>query len=149
MEAATCKWSVYVQYAVRDILILQQGDGSELSPLEGLTSRPFELIYVEGEFEGGPELQAHVFHHYVATQQQERFAINLMFSEKVSMWGQHWVDISDILHDVLHCPQVGVQATWPRALPETACGVVTMQQLGGRPRALSLYRRVWGERALL
>lgn len=43
-----------------------------------------------------------------------------MFSEKVSMWGQHRVDISDILHDILHCPQVGVLTTGPRALPETA-----------------------------
>lgn len=42
-----------------------------------------------------------------------------MFSEKVSMWGQHWVDMSDILHDVLHCPQVGVLAAGSRALPET------------------------------
>lgn len=26
MEVATCKWSVYVQYAMHDILILEQGD---------------------------------------------------------------------------------------------------------------------------
>lgn len=27
MEVATCKWSEYVQYAVHDILMLEQGDG--------------------------------------------------------------------------------------------------------------------------
>lgn len=43
-----------------------------------------------------------------------------MFSEKVSMWSQHWINISDILHDVLHCPQVGVLTAGPRALSETA-----------------------------
>ncbi len=42
------------------------------------SSCPFELVDVEGEFEGGAELQAHVFHHHVATQQQECFAVNLL-----------------------------------------------------------------------
>lgn len=41
-------------------------------------SSPFELVDVEGEFEGGAELQAHVFHHHVATQQQECFAVNFL-----------------------------------------------------------------------
>lgn len=43
-----------------------------------------------------------------------------VFSEEVSMWSQHWIDISDILHDVLHCPQVWVLTAGPRAFPETA-----------------------------
>jgi len=41
----------------------------------------FELVDVEGEFEGGAELQAHVFHHHVAAQQQEGFAVNLLSGE--------------------------------------------------------------------
>lgn len=43
-----------------------------------------------------------------------------MFPEKVRMWGEHWVDVSDILHDVPHCPQVGVLTVRPRAFAETA-----------------------------
>lgn len=43
-----------------------------------------------------------------------------MLSEKVGVWGKHWVDVSDILHDVLHCPQVGVLTTGPRAVLERA-----------------------------
>lgn len=113
------------------------------------SSGPFELVDVKGELEGGAELQAHVFHHHVATQQEECFPVNLMFSEKVSMWCQHWVDVSDILHDILYCPQVGVLTTGPGALPKTACRVGMMQQLGGRPQAGCLARTVWGERALL
>lgn len=34
-----------------------------------------------------------------------------VFSEEVSVWSQNWVNISDIVHDVLHCPQVGVLTT--------------------------------------
>lgn len=47
-----------------------------------------------------------------------------MFSEKVSMWGQNWIYVSDILHNVLYCPQVGVLTAGPGALPHTAwaCG---------------------------
>lgn len=41
-------------------------------------SGPLELVDVEGEFEGGAELQAHVFHHHVAAQQQEGFTVNLL-----------------------------------------------------------------------
>jgi hypothetical protein len=37
-----------------------------------------ELVDVEGEFEGGAKLQAHVFHHHVAAQQQEGSAVNLL-----------------------------------------------------------------------
>lgn len=33
---------------------------------ELISSSPFELIDVEGEFEGRAELQAHVFHHHIA-----------------------------------------------------------------------------------
>ena len=58
---------------MHDILILEQGDGVGVK-----SSNPFELVDVEGEFEGGAELQAHVFHHHVASQQQECFAINLL-----------------------------------------------------------------------
>lgn len=43
-----------------------------------------------------------------------------MFSEKVSMRGQHWIDVSDVLHDVLYCPQVGVLTTGPWAFAEAA-----------------------------
>lgn len=41
-------------------------------------SSPLELVDVEGEFEGGAELQAHVLHHHVAAQQQEGLAVNLL-----------------------------------------------------------------------
>lgn len=43
-----------------------------------------------------------------------------MFSEEVSMWCQHWVDLSDVLHHFLHGPQVGVLTARPGALPKTA-----------------------------
>lgn len=42
-----------------------------------------------------------------------------MFSKKVSMWGQNWVDIPDILHDFIYCPQVGILTAGPGALTET------------------------------
>lgn len=42
------------------------------------SSSPLKLVNVESEFEGGAKLQSHVFHHHVTTQQQERFAINLL-----------------------------------------------------------------------
>lgn len=54
-------------------LVLWKAAVARLTP-----SSPFELVDVEGEFEGGAELQAHVFHHHVATQQQECFAVNLL-----------------------------------------------------------------------
>ena len=57
--------------------------GREKSPLEGcgwvmISSCPFELVNVEGEFKGRAKLQTHVFHHHVAAQQQESFTINLL-----------------------------------------------------------------------
>lgn len=42
------------------------------------SSSPLELVNVEGEFEGGAKLQAHVFHHHVTPQQQQRFAVDLL-----------------------------------------------------------------------
>lgn len=74
---------MYVQYAVCDILILTKGNGCRSLVLWKAmagweTSSPLELVNVEGEFEGGAELQAHVFHHHVATQQQERFSVNFL-----------------------------------------------------------------------
>ena len=42
------------------------------------SSGPFELVDVEGEFEGRAELQTHVFHHHIAAEQQECFTINLL-----------------------------------------------------------------------
>lgn len=84
-----------------------------------MSSSPFKLVNVEGEFEGRAKLQTHVFHHHVATQQQKGFPINFMFSKKVSMWGQNWVDIPDILHDFIYCPQVGILTAGPGALTET------------------------------
>lgn len=43
-----------------------------------MSSSPFKLVNVEGEFEGRAELQTHVFHHHVATQQQKGFPINFL-----------------------------------------------------------------------
>lgn len=69
---------------MRDILILEQGNGCRSFILWKATagwvtsSSPLELVNVEGEFEGGAELQAHIFHHHVTTQQQECFAVNLL-----------------------------------------------------------------------
>lgn len=74
MEAATCKWSVYVRYAVHYILIPEQDGGAGAVVLwkaaagRLTSSRPLELVDMEGEFEGGTKLQAHVFHHHVTTQ---------------------------------------------------------------------------------
>lgn len=89
-------------------------------PTERPHSSPLELVDVEGEFEGGAELQAHVLHHHVASQQQEGLAVNLVFSEEICVRSQHRVDISDVLHDFLHRPQVGVLAARLWALTETA-----------------------------
>lgn len=46
-------------------------------------SRPLELVDVEGELEGGAELQAHVFHHHVAAQQQQCPAIDFLRPREV------------------------------------------------------------------
>lgn len=43
-----------------------------------------------------------------------------MLSEKVSVRCQHWVDVSDILHDILYCPKVGVLTAGPGAFPKIA-----------------------------
>lgn len=102
---------------------------------------------MESEFEGGAELQAHVLHHGVATQQQQGFAVDLlqqrrkkgnwpiregrktqaqssretyMFSEKVSVGGKQRVNIPDEPHDIIDCPEVGVSATRLWASRDTA-----------------------------
>lgn len=38
----------------------------------------FQLVDVEGEFEGGTKFQAHVLHHHVTTQQKESLPVNLL-----------------------------------------------------------------------
>lgn len=43
-----------------------------------------------------------------------------MFSEKVGVGGQQGVYISDVLHDIIYCPQVGVLTTGLCAFLETA-----------------------------
>lgn len=53
-----------------------------LPPVWVTASSPLQLVNMEGEFEGGPELQAHVLHHHVTTQQQEGFAVNLLKMER-------------------------------------------------------------------
>jgi len=84
MEIATCEWSVHVKYVVRDVLILEREDGvgvlwkDAAAAGRSTSSRPLELVDMEGELEGGAELQAHVFHHHVATQQQKCFAVDLL-----------------------------------------------------------------------
>lgn len=66
------------------ILILEQGGGGWSLVLckvvagQLTSSGPFELVDVKGEFKGWTELQAHVFHHHVATQQEECFPVNLL-----------------------------------------------------------------------
>lgn len=59
---------------MHDILVLEKrgvGVGGEsFGRLWGgklTSSSAFELIDVKGEFEGRAELQAHVFHHHIAT----------------------------------------------------------------------------------
>lgn len=47
-------------------------------PTELLHSEALQLVDVEGEFEGGAKLQAHVLHHHVAAQQHEGLAVNLL-----------------------------------------------------------------------
>lgn len=43
-----------------------------------------------------------------------------MFSEKVGVGGQQGIYISDVLHDIIYCPQVGVMTTRLWAFLETA-----------------------------
>lgn len=38
----------------------------------------FQLVDVEGEFEGRTKFQAHVLHHHVTTQQKESLPVNLL-----------------------------------------------------------------------
>lgn len=39
-----------------------------------------------------------------------------MFAEEVSMWSEQWVNVTDELHHILHCPKVGVLTAGPWAL---------------------------------
>lgn len=39
-----------------------------------------------------------------------------MFAEEVSVWSEQWVNVTDELHHILHCPKVGVLAAGPWTL---------------------------------
>lgn len=43
-----------------------------------------------------------------------------MFSEKVSMWSQHRVNVSNVLHDFLYSPQIWILTAGPGAFSKTA-----------------------------
>lgn len=59
-------------------------------------------VNVKGELEGRPQLQAHVLHHHVTAQQEQGLAIDLVFSEEVSMGSELRICFPDKLHHIFH-----------------------------------------------
>lgn len=76
---------------------MRKGDASERLLALDLVD---DVAYLEGR----TQLEAHVLHHHVAVQQQQRSAVNLVSPEEVRVGGQRRVQAGDVPDDVLYAP---------------------------------------------
>lgn len=68
-------------------------------------------VNVVAELKGRPQLQTHVLHHRVTSQQEQGLAIDLVFAKEVSMGSKLGISFPDKLHHILNRPRGGVPAT--------------------------------------